>query len=85
MSDIQERIQVAIRIRPLNTNEIENLESAISVRIQGNNLCLVNRKTSLLFPLNFDFVFPQLSSQEQLYHQLGLPMIERSLMGINTW
>ena len=76
---MEDKIQVSIRVRPLNQRERdENQESACSV-LDGNSLCLTGGDKAF----SFDQVFPEHTRTEDIYSSVAKKIIDSALAGVN--
>ncbi|KAF3780172.1 Kinesin-like protein [Nymphaea thermarum] len=69
-------VQVAVRIRPLNDHE-ESGGRAVR-KVSSDSLCIGDKT------LVFDSVFDSDATQEDVFHQVGAPLVKNSLAGFNT-
>ena len=82
-------VQVAVRVRPFNTREKGMQSKKIcEVGDEGRMITLVDLSASENDPLKrrnftFDHVYDWDSTQEQVYQELGIPIVEKALSGYN--
>ncbi|CAN6477793.1 unnamed protein product [Victoria cruziana] len=69
-------VQVAVRIRPLNAREESN---GRAVRKVSSDSLLFGDKT-----FRFDSISDSDATQEDVFHQVGAPLVKNSLAGFNT-
>lgn len=84
--DLQTNIKVAVRIRPMTM--LEEVQSMQELDQGKNSLIqLLGTATLVVGPQkdmsSFDYVFPQHSTQKEVFDSVGLPMIEDVLLGYN--
>ncbi|KAK4871761.1 hypothetical protein RN001_015885 [Aquatica leii] len=81
-----ENVRVVIRVRPLSKKEqIEGYQSIVVVDRVENVITLtkpgtINGKTK---SFKFDYIFPEDSTQMDLYRHIALPIVEKSFQGYN--
>eukprot|EP00301_Raphidiophrys_heterophryoidea_P006208 c12522_g1_i1.p1 GENE.c12522_g1_i1~~c12522_g1_i1.p1 ORF type:complete len:1365 (-),score=462.05 c12522_g1_i1:304-4398(-) len=73
-----QRIEVAVRIRPLHDMEREN-SSTIRVDSKRNEIVLGNQNKTFVF----DWVAPSDTTQEEVFLRVGMPLANRCLEGYN--
>ncbi|XP_045473504.1 kinesin-like protein KIF3A [Harmonia axyridis] len=82
---IVENVKVYIRIRPLNENEsLGNAKGTIEINKEEGTILLNNseyREFEKLF--RFHQVFPEESSQMEIYHTVAAPIVDTVLKGYN--
>lgn len=79
-SDAKSRIQVYVRVRPPNAEEQE--ESLVFVDKQ--NARVVVKKQFDVKSFDFDYVFAQESTQEEIFNTVAIPTIEVGVMCVNN-
>ena len=91
-SDKKSSITVAIRVRPLNQNELE-ITSVEGIKILNSNSLIVNsdpnstnKKTNLIkeHQFFFDYVFGPSSTQEEIYQNTTQKLLPGILEGFNA-
>lgn len=77
----QERIKVAVRIRPKNDKELDD-ESC--VKVHGSTINIFDDKNSRTDTFNYDHIFNEESSQETVYAAIGIDSLDSILGGFNS-
>ena len=72
-------ISVSIRIRPHNEKEVKDL----CVKTKDNKTLFYYPSESNYEKFNFDFVANQQTTQEEIFKEIGIPLIETALNGYN--
>eukprot|EP00798_Chlamydomonas_sp_ICE-L_P005743 gene5742-6036_t len=76
-------VQVVVRVRPANMNELEQGAERSCVSVSGTRrMTLRTAATSGNF--EFDAVLGENSTQEEVFELVGLPMVEHCLTGYNS-
>lgn len=76
-------IKVAVRCRPFNTKEKNNNEGSC-VRITSSQITLTNPDVpSEEHSFGFDILFDQDSRQEEVWEQIGDPILMKAFSGFN--
>lgn len=84
-----ENVSVYIRVRPLNKKEkSENVRSAIHLETSENLLSLIKPCGNLGKPekpktFKFDHIFPESTTQMEIYRRVALPVVDKVLNGYN--
>lgn len=84
--DEVENVRVVIRVRPLSKKEkAETYQNIVSVDRTENVIILnkpgtVNEKSK---SFKFDYIFPEDSTQMDLYRYIALPIVEKAFQGYN--
>jgi kinesin family member 15 len=75
----QENIRVSVRVRPCNRREIEaGASKCVTVDAQRRAISVANNKT-----FTFDYVADEISTQEEIYLNIGKPVADNCLNGYN--
>ena len=72
------RIKVAVRVRPLSTQELETHASSSSVHTSDTSLTWGDKT------FNYDHVFPQSACQKDLYKTLAPELLQDFFDGFNV-
>ena len=78
-----ECVKVVIRVRPMNSHEIEQ-KSKICVEIDtvNNTVAVISDKNNVkTFP--FDYVYPMDTTQREIYDQVAFPIVDSIFQGYN--
>ena len=79
----EKNIRVFCRFRPFNVTETENKSrNVVKISKQTNVAITPEKKAELKF--DFDYIFSELSTQEEVYAIVGQPLIEEILKGYNA-
>lgn len=79
----EKNIRVFCRFRPFNVTETENKSrNVVKISKQTNVAITPEKKAELKF--DFDYIFSDLSTQEEVYAIVGQPLIEEILKGYNA-
>ena len=76
-----DNVKVVTRFRPVNQREREEGKDHIVVEFEGNNGLRLKDKKDHFF--TFDHVFGMDSTQDMIFQQTGLPLIDQVLNGYN--
>lgn len=79
----QSSVQVAVRVRPLNVRELD-AGSATVVKTTARTLSITNPDDSAVKQFTYDYLYDSLSSQEQVYDDIGNAIIKNSFAGYNS-
>lgn len=80
---MDKNVKVFCRFRPLNQSELNNGGYGVVRSTKNKNVYVqTENKTELSF--NFDYIFPQQSTQEEIYQSAGKPLIDDIFKGYNT-
>lgn len=84
-----ENVRVYIRVRPLNKKEkVQNVRCVVHTDCKENLLTLIrpggpNEKAEKPKSFKFDHVFPEATSQIDIYRRVALPVVDKVLNGYN--
>lgn len=81
-----ENVQVCVRCRPLNTNEIrKNYRTIVDVNESSSVVKIkqINMKNESFISFNFDYVFGFQSKQSDIYTLIAKPLVHRFFDGYN--
>ncbi len=79
----EKSVKVFCRFRPLNSNEMVN-GSQRMVRLNNNTTVYVQSESKSENKFDFDYIFPEISQQEEVYQIAGKPLVEEILKGYNA-
>lgn len=79
----EKSVKVFCRFRPLNSNEMVN-GSQRMVRLNNNATVYVQSESKSENKFEFDYIFPEISQQEEVYQIAGKPLVEEILKGYNA-
>ena len=82
----EECVRVAVRMRPLDFNEVTHApKKVVSVDEKGKRINLSNPKkeSEEPRPFSYDFTFGEDSTQENVYKQCGMKIIDSVIEGYN--
>jgi DNA replication protein DnaC len=80
-------VKVAVRVRPLNKSEMaRGAQICLAVRKEARVVILkdTSRRRSQDAIFRFDHVYASESTQEELYNDIGEPVVEQTLEGFNS-
>ncbi|XP_018329518.1 kinesin-like protein KIF3A [Agrilus planipennis] len=86
---VEENICVVTRVRPLSSKEVEtNCPNIVSVDIENRMLSITKPGESTnnkprTFTFSFDYIFPETSSQMDVYRNVAKPIVDKVLEGYN--
>jgi len=87
MSKSEECVRVAMRCRPLSSQEVaDNRKITVQIAPQRKEILVNNPKPDSMESektFTFDFVYDWTSSQEEIYKQTAFPIVESVLEGFN--
>ena len=72
-------VKVAVRIRPLNAREAD---SKVITEVKAQSIYLKSNAEKKKF--TFDLTYDQTSTQDQVYNDIGVNIIEQAFLGYNT-
>ena len=79
-----ESVKVVVRMRPLNSSELnKGCQSIITMDRETNTCLITNQKTNLPKSFAFDSVFDTSVSQQELYDETAFSLVESVLEGYN--
>ena len=78
----ESNIKVYCRFRPLNESE-ERRSLNLCMKFESSSTVEIPNESSELLQFTFDKVFPPNSSQQEVYEQAALPIIESVMQGFN--
>lgn len=84
-----ENVRVYIRVRPLNKKEkVNNVRCVVHTDCKENLLTLIrpggpNEKAEKPKSFKFDHVFPEATTQMDIYRRVALPVVDKVLNGYN--
>lgn len=79
----EKSVRVFCRFRPINQSEIENGGGQKTTRIEVNRTVHVHNSSGES-KFEFDYIFPDASTQEEVYTLVGKPLVEEILKGYNA-
>lgn len=74
-------VQVAVRVRPLNHRE-DGTESIVETK--GNSIYIRDPETNKNKTFNYDYAYPEESTQEEIHNDIGTYVINSAFKGYNT-
>ena len=80
---MSKHIQVAVRIRPSKkeTNDVSNIKIK-EIENDMTSLTITEKESSHSF--DFDFVFPQSTTQQEIHERIGTEYVDHLIQGFNT-
>lgn len=87
--DTSENVRVYIRVRPLNKKEkTQNVRNVVHIDSKENVLALIKpgrpfEKIEKPKSFKFDHIFPESTSQMEIYRRVALPVVDKVLNGYN--
>ncbi|GAB6021914.1 Kinesin protein 1B [Chamberlinius hualienensis] len=95
ISEENARLKVAIRIRPLVSNELADPKSKVALSVEDNTICVdhhgESRSSIQLHKFTFDYCFwsldvkhPQYADQFSVYQTVAKPLLQSAFEGYNT-
>ncbi|XP_043555674.1 kinesin-like protein KIF14 isoform X1 [Chiloscyllium plagiosum] len=90
LNGVDSAVTVAVRVRPFSERE-KNENSQQVIFMQGQDTIVQHPETNRTYSFTYDFSFwsfdglhPEFSSQEAVYMNIGLPLLEKAFEGYNT-
>ena len=75
-------VKVAVRVRPMNKNEINDNAKEI-INCDNNNVSIINPLTNNVKDFSFDYVFNNSSSNTDIYNTIGTDIVNNAIEGYN--
>lgn len=80
-----ETVKVAIRVRPMNSNEKkEGNKVCVEADKQENSVVVSKPDNNDNKCFNFDYVYPPGSQQRDIYDEVAFPLVESVFLGYNA-